>query len=42
LGLSKCWRIAELHGGTLEVASELGKGATISLHLPKAGPSAKS
>jgi len=34
LGLSKCWRIVELHGGTVEVASEIGKGATITLHLP--------
>ena len=34
LGLSKCWRIVELHGGKVEVASEIGKGATISLHLP--------
>ncbi|MCE9528690.1 MAG: HAMP domain-containing histidine kinase [Planctomycetales bacterium] len=41
LGLSKCWRVVELHGGTMEVASELGKGATISLHLPKAGPPEK-
>ena len=35
LGLSKCWRIAELHGGRIEVASEMGQGATISLHLAK-------
>ncbi len=34
LGLSKCWRIVELHGGRIEVESELGNGATISLHLP--------
>lgn len=31
LGLSKCWRIVELHGGKMEVVSEIGKGATISL-----------
>lgn len=42
LGLSKCWRIAELHGGTMDVVSELGKGATISLYLPKAGAQEKS
>ena len=36
LGLSKCWRIVELHRGTVEVASEWGKGAAISLHLPLA------
>jgi signal transduction histidine kinase len=42
LGLSKCWRIAELHGGTMKVASELGKGATISLHLPQSQPCDKS
>ncbi len=35
LGLSKCWRIAELHGGRIDVASELGQGTTIRLHLPK-------
>jgi len=34
LGLSKCWRIVELHGGKIGVASEIGKGATISLQLP--------
>ena len=34
LGLSKCWRIVELHGGRVEVASEIGKGATVTLRLP--------
>ena len=34
LGLSKCWRIIELHGGRIEVASEFGKGATLSLNVP--------
>lgn len=33
-GLSKCWRIAGLHGGTLEVASTPGAGATFTLTLP--------
>jgi signal transduction histidine kinase len=42
LGLSKCWRIVELHGGQVEVASELGKGATVSLHLPADAPLQKS
>lgn len=41
LGLSKSWRIVELHGGRIEVASEEGKGVTLSLILPAseaAGP----
>jgi signal transduction histidine kinase len=42
LGLSKCWRIVELHGGKIEVVSEIGKGATISLCLPTAIPLEKS
>ena len=33
-GLAKCWRIAEMHGGRLEVASELGQGAKFTLLLP--------
>lgn len=33
-GLSKCWRIAELHGGRVEVASEPGFGATFTLSIP--------
>jgi len=35
LGLSLCKRMAELHGGRLELQSELGKGTTVTLHLPK-------
>ena len=34
LGLSKAWRIAELHGGTIAVESEAGKGARFTLALP--------
>jgi signal transduction histidine kinase len=32
-GLPKCWRIAELHGGRIEVESEPGKGATFRLMI---------
>lgn len=32
-GLSKCWRIASEHGGTVAVESDLN-GATLSLQLP--------
>jgi hypothetical protein len=34
-GLPKCWRIAELHGGSVVVASESGGGATFTLLLPR-------
>ncbi len=34
LGLSKAWRIVELHGGTIDVASESGRGATFIIALP--------
>jgi signal transduction histidine kinase len=33
-GLSKCWRIAGLHGGSVEVASTPACGATFTLALP--------
>lgn len=36
LGLSKAWRIAELHGGEIRVASEPGQGATFRLCIPQA------
>jgi PAS domain S-box-containing protein len=34
LGLAISRRLAELHGGTLEVASEVGKGSRFTLRLP--------
>lgn len=34
MGLSKCWRIVTLHGGSIEVASEAGQGASFTLILP--------
>ena len=33
LGLALCQRIAELHGSTMEITSELGKGTTVRLQL---------
>ncbi len=34
LGLSKCWRVIEVHGGKIEVRSEIGKGTTFVVLLP--------
>ena len=34
LGLSIVKHIAQLHGGTAEAQSELGKGTTVSVILP--------
>lgn len=33
-GLSKCWRIVTLHGGTIEVRETPGGGATLVITLP--------
>jgi signal transduction histidine kinase len=38
LGLWICRQIAEAHGGTLRVESELGKGSTFILELPQCNP----
>ncbi|MEC0247716.1 HAMP domain-containing sensor histidine kinase [Paenibacillus chitinolyticus] len=35
LGLSICQEIAQLHGGTLQVTSELGQGTTVTVELPR-------
>jgi signal transduction histidine kinase len=34
LGLAICKAIVEAHGGTIEVATELGKGSTLTVRLP--------
>lgn len=34
-GLSKCWRIVNQHGGQVDVVSELGRGTTFTLQIPK-------
>jgi two-component system phosphate regulon sensor histidine kinase PhoR len=36
LGLSIVKHIAQLHGGSVEVESELGRGTTVRVHLPVA------
>jgi signal transduction histidine kinase len=42
LGLSIARWIAISHGGRIEVASELGKGTTISVWLPLSPPASES
>jgi len=37
LGLSLVRHIAEAHGGTVTVESEVGRGSTFTIHLPLAG-----
>ncbi|MFH1673518.1 MAG: response regulator [Pseudomonadota bacterium] len=35
LGLNICWKLAQLLGGKIEVASEFGKGSAFTVTLPK-------
>jgi signal transduction histidine kinase len=35
LGLSICRKFSEMHGGRMEIASELGKGTTVTVVLPR-------
>jgi signal transduction histidine kinase len=37
LGLHLAQRIAQLHGGTLALTSELGQGSCFTLYLPSPG-----
>ena len=34
LGLSITWQLVQKNGGTIEVDSQLGQGATFRIHLP--------
>jgi len=38
LGLSKAWRIVDLHGGAIAVESRAGQGAQFTIGLPTALP----
>jgi signal transduction histidine kinase len=42
LGLAVARRVIEEHGGTIEIASELGKGTTFTIRLPLPGEEAYS
>ena len=42
LGLPTALAIAQAHGGTIEVRSELGRGSTFSLVVPTSGPDEES
>lgn len=42
LGLSKCWRVVELHGGRIVVDSQPGHGARFTLLFPIGGPASES
>jgi signal transduction histidine kinase len=42
LGLSITRHLAHLHGGEVEVRSQLGKGSTFTVHLPIRGPEAEA
>ena len=37
LGLSKAWRIVTNHGGRIEVSSQAGHGAVLTVTLPTGG-----
>jgi len=38
LGLYLVHSLVDLHGGRIELDSELGRGSTFTIHLPIAGP----
>ena len=38
LGLAKCWRIANAHGGAIHVKSRIGRGTTFTVLLPQNEP----